>query len=251
MGSALGMCAKEKIYKDYIDLEIQLRDFDRARILYEKYLEWNSSNCTAWIKFAQMERMLGDIERARGIFEISIQQSELDLPEVLWKQYLDFEVEEEEWQKARELYTRLLERTAHVKVQISFANFEYTALDNGTLENRIKRGREKFIESYEWTKSQYLKEERVLLLEAWLEYETTHGTESDIQSVRDKLPKSVKKRKRVVDENGNETGWEEYFDYIFPEDDTEGANIKLLQMAHQWKMKSTESSSSEEESDED
>ena len=61
------------------------------------------------------------------------------------------------------------------------------------------------------------------------------------------MPKSVKKRRRVTDEQGNPTGWEEYFDHIFPEDDNEAANIKLLSMAHQWKM--NQQSSSEEESD--
>ena len=118
-GRALGLCRKEKIYKEYIALELSLREFDRVRILYQKYLEWNPVNCTAWIKFAELERGLGDIERTRGIYEIAVGQPELDLPEVLWKSFLDFETEEEEWGRARKLYIRLLERTSHVKV-ISF-----------------------------------------------------------------------------------------------------------------------------------
>ena len=115
-GQALGVCAKERIYKNYIQIELELREFDRSRKLYQSYLEWNPANCTAWIQFAELERNLGDIERARGIFDIAIQQEELDLPEVLWKAYLDFEMEEEEWAKCRALYERLLERTNHVKV---------------------------------------------------------------------------------------------------------------------------------------
>lgn len=57
MGAAIGMCPKEALFKGYIDLEIevrmvnsylrqdiyliscQLREFDRARTLYEKYIE--------------------------------------------------------------------------------------------------------------------------------------------------------------------------------------------------------------------
>ena len=38
MGTAIGMCPKEKLFKDYITLEIQLREFDRCRQLYQKYL---------------------------------------------------------------------------------------------------------------------------------------------------------------------------------------------------------------------
>ena len=62
--------------------------------------------------------MLGDSERARGIFEIAINQPVLDMPEVIWKAYIEFEVEEEEWKNSRNLYERLLERTEHVKVKI-------------------------------------------------------------------------------------------------------------------------------------
>jgi crooked neck len=38
MGTAIGMCPKEKLFKDYITLELQLREYDRCRQLYQKYL---------------------------------------------------------------------------------------------------------------------------------------------------------------------------------------------------------------------
>lgn len=43
MGLAIGLGPKEKIFKDYIELELKLREFDRCRILYEKWLEVRSS----------------------------------------------------------------------------------------------------------------------------------------------------------------------------------------------------------------
>lgn len=39
------------------------------------------------------------------------------MPEVLWKTYIDFEVDQEEYDNTRMLYRRLLERTHHVKVR--------------------------------------------------------------------------------------------------------------------------------------
>lgn len=39
LGRAIGMCPKEKLFKDYITLELQLREFDRCRQLYQKYIE--------------------------------------------------------------------------------------------------------------------------------------------------------------------------------------------------------------------
>lgn len=47
---------------------------------------------------------------------MGVEQPLLDMPEVLWKAYIDFEIAEEESDKARALYERLLERTSHVKV---------------------------------------------------------------------------------------------------------------------------------------
>lgn len=120
MGTALGLAGKEKLFKGYISLELGLRDFDRVRTLYQKYLEWSPSHCSAWSKFAELEKMLGDSDRARGIYEIAIAQPLLDMPEVIWKGYIDFEVEEGEWARARGLYEQLLSRTQHVKVRISY-----------------------------------------------------------------------------------------------------------------------------------
>jgi len=59
---------------------------------------------------------LGDAERARAIYELAINQPRLDMPELLWKAYIDFEVGQEQTENARQLYERLLERTSHVKV---------------------------------------------------------------------------------------------------------------------------------------
>ena len=37
-----------------------------------------------------------------------------------------------------------------------------------------------------------------------------------------------------------EEGWEEFFDYIFPEDETDKPNLKLLANAKLWKQKMQE-----------
>lgn len=52
---ALGVCPRDKLYRGYIDLEIQLREFDRCRILYEKFLEFGPENCTTWMKVYSLQ----------------------------------------------------------------------------------------------------------------------------------------------------------------------------------------------------
>lgn len=63
-------------------MELQLREFDRCRTLYEKALEFTPDNSMAWIKYAELENLLGDRDRARAIFEIAVKQPSLDMPEV-------------------------------------------------------------------------------------------------------------------------------------------------------------------------
>ncbi|KAJ3121972.1 Crooked neck-like protein 1 [Nowakowskiella sp. JEL0407] len=258
LGQALGICPTENLYKGYIELETQLREFDRVRILYEKYLQWNAANCHAWIMYAELESELGDNDRSRGIFEIAVGQEEMDMPEILWKAYIDFEIREEEWDNARKLYERLLEKTSHVKVWISFANFELNAQDHEDLEAKLEASREVFNKAYSTLKRQETvdgestKDERVILLEAWLEFEKANngGDQNAIQKVQDRMPKTVKRRRQVVGDDGVAV-MEEYFDYIFPDDETERPNFKLLAMAHKWKMGAAGLSDDDDSSDED
>ncbi|XP_067011879.1 protein crooked neck isoform X2 [Anabrus simplex] len=231
LGMALGVCPKDKLFRGYIDLEIQLREFDRCRILYEKFLEFGPENCVTWMRFAELETLLGDIERARAIYELAVNQPRLDMPELLWKAYVDFEVSLGEMEKARELYERLLERTLHVKVWMSYAKFEMSANE----ENSVVLARRVYERANQSLRGANEKEERVMLLEAWRDFETEHGDEESVKSVMQKMPRRVKKRQRVQADDGSEEGWEEFFDYIFPEDEATKPNLKLLEMAKAWK----------------
>lgn len=43
--------------------------------------------------------------------------------------YIDFEIAEREFERTRQLYERLLDRTKHLKVWISYAKFEASAME--------------------------------------------------------------------------------------------------------------------------
>ena len=128
LGQALGRCPKPKLFRSYIDLEMGLGEVDRARTLYSKLVEWSPESCSAWSKFAALEASLGETARARALLELAVAQPALDAPELLWKHYIDFEISRRKRRRARALYERLLERTGHVKVWLSFAAFEEAAL---------------------------------------------------------------------------------------------------------------------------
>lgn len=248
LGRAIGMCPKDKLFRGYIDLETKLLEFGRCRTLYTKYLEWNSYNSDAWIKFAQLEQALDDLSRVRGIYELAIEQ-ELDIPELVWKAYIDFEEGEGEYERARKLYERLLEKTNHVKVWISYAQFEIGVPESGeeevdderpVSEEAKARTRKIFERAYKRMKELDLKEDRVALLNAWKSFETTHGSAEDIENVSKQMPRKVKKRRRLDDDS-----FEEYMDYVFPADDESAAKMsKLLEMAHKWKQSQAQASAS-------
>eukprot|EP00541_Cyclophora_tenuis_P019239 CAMPEP_0116554878 /NCGR_PEP_ID=MMETSP0397-20121206/7830_1 /TAXON_ID=216820 /ORGANISM="Cyclophora tenuis, Strain ECT3854" /LENGTH=208 /DNA_ID=CAMNT_0004080075 /DNA_START=310 /DNA_END=936 /DNA_ORIENTATION=+ len=193
-------------------------------------------NCRAWAKYAELEKSVGETERCRAIYELAVSQQALDMPEMIWKGYIDFEIEEGEAENARSLYERLLERTGHVKVWISFAQFEGSEIGRG-----IAEARSTFKKAYDQLKAEEAKEERVLLLDAWRVFEKAKGDVASVTAVEEKMPRRVKRKRMRMDENGAELGWEEYFDYHFPDDqDAASSNLKLLEMAAKWKKTQVE-----------
>jgi len=233
LGMGIGRAPKDKLFREYIELEIQLREFDRCRKLYEKFLEFAPENCTTWIKFAELETILGDPERARAVFELAITQQALDMPEVLWKTYIDFEVELGEIDNARNLYRRLLERTSHPKVWLAFAKFEQSQVEN----DEYYQARDVYREATDHLKDIGAeKTERLMILEQWLEFEKKINDEVNLRYVKSQMPRRVKKRRQLTTDTGADAGWEEYWDYIFPEEEAAKPNIKLLEMAKKWKQ---------------
>ncbi|KAJ7940478.1 pre-mRNA-splicing factor CLF1 [Mycena leptocephala] len=249
MGAAIGMCPKEALFKGYIELEVELREFDRARKLYEKYLEFDPANSPAWIKFAELESQLQDFARTRAIFELGVSQSPLSMPELLWKAYIDFEIEEGERETARSLYERLIQLSGHVKVWISYALFEAEPIpipralrededEDEEAEVRVVVGdavlaRQVFERGYKDMKSKGLKSERVALLEVWKTFEESHGSADDVAKVQGMMP-IVSKRRHVDTETGQTV---EDWDMVFADDERESnpTSFKFLQMAHAWK----------------
>ncbi|EXC02943.1 Crooked neck-like protein 1 [Morus notabilis] len=251
LGNSIGRAPKDKIFKKYIEIELQLGNMDRCRKLYERYLEWAPENCYAWSKYAELEKSLCETERARGIFELAIDQPALDMPELLWKAYIDFEISEGEFEKTRALYERLLDRTKHLKVWLSYAKFEASAMEDTSnpdlaeedMEEHLREQKKLCIQlarrifekavNYFRTSAPELKEERAMLLEEWLNMEASFGELGDVGLVQSKLPKKLKKRRQIVLEDGP-TGYEEYIDYLFP-DETQTTNLKILEAAYKWK----------------
>lgn len=232
LGRAIGLCRKEKIFIEYIALELTLGEVDRCRTLYSNYLKLMPLNCRAWMKYANLELSVGEVERCRALYDLAISQTGLDIPEILWKSYIDFEIEQGDSENARKLYEKLLERTEHVKVFISYAQFEGSSIGQG-----VNVARSIYERGYKRLREQGLKEERVLLLDAWKLFEMTKGNDSSISDIESKMPHRVKRKQININDKTEEMESMEYIDYQFPDDmGSASSNMKILEMATKWKQ---------------
>jgi crooked neck len=175
--------------------------------------------------------------------------------------YIDFEIEEAERERARHLYERLLERTSHVKVYISYALMEVSTLGGGEDEdgNEIEgeagndeMARGVFERGYKDLRARGEKEDvsdllcdqseltsqRALLLEAWKTFEEQYGTEAEKAHVQEMMPTTRKRWRKAADGSG---ALEEYWDIAFPDDEREAnpTTFKFFQAAQNWAAQRT------------
>ncbi len=236
LGLAIGKSGgtKASIFKRYLLLESQLGEIDRCRKIHTKWLESMPTSAEAWTRFAALEKGLGETVRCRAVFEMAVKQEDLDAPSTVWKAYIDFEMSQSEPAKVRALYDRLLEEQSHVKVWVSYALFE--AGEEGKAQGEgasLQNARAVFERAYDKMKADGLKVERVQLLNTWRDVEMEGG--GDVSVVNSRMPRKVKKRRVATDDAGNNLGWEEYYDYEFPDDEKKAAGMKLMEKALKWK----------------
>lgn len=147
------------------------------------------------------------------------------------------QVQLEEWPRVRSLYERLLQRTQHVKVWLSYARTEESIPDSGDRSRKIYQKANNILRSCEE------KEQRIMLLEAWKDFEERVGSESSLERVENLMPRRVTKRKQVTASDGVTTRWEECIDYIFPDDEAAKPSLMLLAKAKEWMKKKQEAES--------
>ncbi|KAJ1724056.1 NineTeen Complex (NTC) component [Coemansia erecta] len=254
LGQALGMCPKRRLFRGYVELEIELREFDRVRRLYARQLEWDAGCAVAWVEFARLEEALGEHERCRALYQAAVEQPVLDTPEVVWKAFVDFEVAQGERDRARALYERLLGISGHVRVWLSWARMERSLGEKEEAaeeEEAVERARGVYRRADAQMKQAGRRDERAAVLAAWREMEAEAGRLGDVGAVERLAPRRV--RRRRVAQDG---ALEEYFDLVFPDDDGDadglgGARLKLLARAQQWKQRVGPGSGPESGSDSD
>ena len=115
-----------------------------------------------------------------------------------------------------------------------------------------ERAREVYKKAYKSLREHQVesKEEALMLLEQWKEFESglplisdpsglgflTEGQRAaNLEQVQKKMPKRVKRKRPVTTDEGVEVGQEEYYDFIFPEEAGSAPHLKLLELAYKHK----------------
>ncbi|KAL8425002.1 hypothetical protein Efla_004479 [Eimeria flavescens] len=255
-GMAIAKCGKEKIFQAYSQLELRLGNIDRCRQIHAKFIETYplnpkascEFNCSkedgikpkkftrmpsAWIHMIELEVLAEETERARALCEMAVGMEQMEMPELIWKTYIDMEVNWGAFDRARALYERLLDKTQHVNAFKGYATFEWRKAEQKDKARQvINRG-------LDVCKTNGWDEERAALLEHWLALEREEGDAQSIQRVFRLLPKKIKKRKTAKNANGVEEVTET-LTYVFPDDESSAANLKILQAAKMWKKRQLE-----------
>merc|ERR1712228_296916 len=231
LGEACGRCPKQNVFNAYIQIEFELGEFNRCRKIYEKMLECFPSHSRSWNDYALLEDKLDEYERAKSIYELGISQNVLDEPQDLWFKYIVFETARKNHANVRKLFERLLNKTQHVRVWINFAQFEAQI-------NEPQRARNVFVRAENDNGIRSESEARCMLLEAWNQFEAIWGNEEQQNNIKAKQPHRIKKRRAIQSSDGTEAGYEEYYDYRFPDDQKQKDSLNsLLERAKKWKQK--------------
>lgn len=256
LGASLGLSPKRNVLRGYIELETALGEIERVRRLHEREVTLWPFSAPAWARFAALEARMGETARARAVHELAISQPTLDMPEAAWKAYIDFEIESGDAAAARALYERLLARTSHVKVWLSLAAFEASVVgDAAGARAAYSRAHAHFkaagadaaddratiAETWAAFEQGLLEDEQAAAAAAPPEAAAAAAAAVDaatvaVASVRKLLPRRIIKRRPVLAADGTETGAsEEYAAWLFPDDETQPASLKLLELAQRWK----------------
>lgn len=270
LGRAIGTTSKggpkRSLFRYYIEFERNLGELDRVRKLYEKWLETSlASDVSQYtsvevlLEYINFEKGLQENERCEALFELGLQILEdetldkrLSPQEIVWMSFVSFYKDDTmEYDKARQLYRRLLDVNGKPQVWISFALFESAVLSEEQLQrfleleadtefeftvtlSHIEASRKIFKEADKKLRDKGSNQDRFVLLEAWKKYEDSYGDSESLAVVEKKLPTIVKKR-RLVGESA-----EEYIDYVFPPEpekaDTKPDLSKFLANAKKWAL---------------
>ncbi|XP_031271616.1 crooked neck-like protein 1 [Pistacia vera] len=239
----------------YIKFELRYNEVDRARQIFEWFVQCHPK-VTAWIRYAKFEMKNGEVDRSRNVYERAVEKlADDEEAELLFVAFAEFEERCKETERARCIYKFALDHIPKGRAEDlyrKFVAFEKQYGDKEGIEDAIV-GKRRF---------QYEDEVRKnpMNYDTWFDYirlEESVGNKERIREVYERaianVPPAEEKRywqryiylwinytlyeeldAEDVERTRDVYRYEEYIDYLFPEE-SQTTNLKILEAAYRWK----------------
>ncbi|GAA0158065.1 RNA splicing factor [Lithospermum erythrorhizon] len=188
--------------------ELDAEDIDRTRDVYKECLALiphdKFSFAKVWLLAAQFEIRQLNLQGARKILGQALGRAPKDM---IFKKYIEIELQLGNIDCCRKLYEKYLEWSS----ENCYACSKNAELERSLAETERARA----------------------IFELAIDQPALDMPELIWKLVRVKPPKKLKKR-QPLETVGGPVGYEEYIDYLFPEE-TESTNLKILEAAYKWK----------------
>lgn len=221
-----------KLFKQYIELEIKLKEFDRCRTLYEKFILRFPSKSQTWIDFANFEELLGEEQRARAIFELAISSEDIvfDDPDKIWTSYISLEQSLGRTSNVLSIFDRIATTTGRIDIWKAYAEFA-AGIDEENPANigDAAAGRAVFEKAWNILETANQTVPLYELYTVWLDYEKQHGSSDEVDRLLKLNPKTTIRRRTL-----NDGTIEEYEDYVFANDKASKNFSSFFDMARKW-----------------
>lgn len=205
-GTAIAQCPKCSVFNSYIEMESCLKESNRVRAIFDKYIELVPGDVRPWINYAMFESRSGDINKAREIFKKAIAGEEAYNMKLIWSFYIDFEYHNGDLETVSKLFEESLNKDPEFERLQNWIEFEASDRENIPFARQLFQKGDLLLAEQ--------KIERVKLRQYRVKFEQMYSDDNSyIEEAINMLPKEV---------DG---------EYIFPEENSQAAE-RLIQLAN-------------------
>jgi crooked neck len=110
----------DKAWQAYIKMEERYSEFDRASVLYERWIAVRPDP-RVWVKWAKFEEERGKLDKAREVFQTALQffgdeEEQVEKAQAVFNSFAKMETRLKEYERARVIYK--VRRHVHVSLGI-------------------------------------------------------------------------------------------------------------------------------------
>ncbi|KAG7714846.1 hypothetical protein KL949_002490 [Ogataea haglerorum] len=233
LGRSIGLCGDVKAMKYYIELETQLREFDRVRMVYTKLVELHPRDSSNWIDFASLEAELGDRARCVAIYELAAEEDSLSLNEKkkVLEAYYEYEMEERNYDNARKIRDRIVQLSdGDARSLVQRCLMELKVPTQQQVDEFVRQLKETGDDEFQFEITQEAKDrcrdvfnrtidtidttdggaKKKQMIDALISFERKHGTDAQVAAAEARLPRMERRFRQNA--NGEE---EEYYEFVF------------------------------------